>query len=194
MPPDPASPSLEPNRRLAIKKYPNRRFYDSTRGLNVSLADLHQLVVDGYELMITDSATSEDITNQILTQLILEKHAPKLGIFPAAILHQIIRTQEQFLGSVVEQFVRQTLETQQAVQQQWASLWRQSLGAPPVAPTAGFDWTKAWMEGVAAVLKPRTAAAEPNPHAAADDELGDLRRQLAALMRRIDTLEHERGS
>ena len=103
-PPPTASPQSD--NRLQIKKYPNRRFYDSTRGRNLSLADLHDLIMAGYELAILDSTTNEDITNQILTQLILERHAPKLAIFPAAILHQIIRTQEQFLGSVLEQFFR----------------------------------------------------------------------------------------
>ena len=61
-------PSIhDASNRLQIKKYPNRRFYDSTRGQNVSLADLHDLIVQGHELAIADSTTGEDITNRILT-------------------------------------------------------------------------------------------------------------------------------
>jgi polyhydroxyalkanoate synthesis repressor PhaR len=179
-----AMPSNNAERPLQIKKYPNRRFYDSTRGRNVSLADLHALIVAGHELAIMDSATGEDITNQILTQLILERHAPKLSIFPAAILHQIIRTQEQFLGSVLEQFFRQTIEAQKAAQAEWAKVWQSAFGLPAAPLASPADWTKVWFEAAGAAAR---AAAPPPTNEEA--EVDDLRRQIAALVKRVDELQ-----
>ncbi len=170
--------------RLNIKKYPNRRFYDSTRGCNVSLADLHELIVAGHDLAVVDSATGEDITNQILTQLILERHAPKLSIFPAAILHQIIRTQEQFLGSVLEQFFRQTIEAQRAAQAEWAKMWQSAFGMPTSPMGSPADWTRVWMEAAGAAAR---SAAPPSP--SHGDEVESLRRQIDALMKRVDELQ-----
>src|SRR5215813_12293370 len=132
---------------LLIRKYSNRRFYDTTRSCNVTLEELHGLITDGWDLRISDSRTDEDLTNAVLTQLILEHHAPKLAIFPAAILHQIIRTQQQFLGGIVEQFFRQTLEAQRTTQEQWARFLQNTLGfvPPGVSPgPTGVDWMRSF--------------------------------------------------
>ncbi|HOO17881.1 MAG TPA: polyhydroxyalkanoate synthesis regulator DNA-binding domain-containing protein [Phycisphaerae bacterium] len=181
-------PSIhDASNRLQIKKYPNRRFYDSTRGQNVSLADLHDLIVQGHELAIVDSTTGEDITNQILTQIILERHAPKLSIFPAAILHQIIRTQEQFLGSVLEQFFRQTLEAQRAAHAQWAKMWQSAFNLPAAAMPSAADWTRVWLEAAGAANRAAGPSAPEAPKAGTEVE--ELRQQISALMKRVDELQ-----
>ena len=59
-----AQTSPESPRRLIIKKYPNRRYYDATRSRHVTFEELHSLVRDGYELQVTDSKTGEDITGK----------------------------------------------------------------------------------------------------------------------------------
>lgn len=194
-------PPLPAHAPLHIKKYPNRRFYDSTRGRNVSLAELHALIVEGHDLVIVDSATEQDITNQILTQLILERHATKLAIFPPAILHQIIRTQEQLIGTVIEQFIRQTLDAQQAVQTQWAETWRQMLAAANPGASGMPDWAR-WWTTLAPTMRapgiplpptaaiPRSPANESHaPPSPATDDLGDLRRQIDALSQRLAALD-----
>ena len=58
--------------RLNIRKYPNRRYYDTTRSRAITLEEIHQFIRDGHEVQITDSKTDEDITAQILAQIILE--------------------------------------------------------------------------------------------------------------------------
>jgi polyhydroxyalkanoate synthesis repressor PhaR len=188
-----APPSVTPapsrsaaDHRLQIKKYSNRRFRDLTRGRNVSLADLHELIAAGHELVVVDSTTGADITNQILTQLILEHHAPKLSIVPAAILHQIIRTQEQFLGSVLEQFFRHTIEAQRAAQAQWAKLWQSAIAAP-AAMTSPVDWTRLWL-AAAGAAEPATGSSAPEPPER-QTEVDELRRQIAALVQRVDELQ-----
>lgn len=130
------------DRRLKIKKYPNRRFYDATGSRHLTLGELHDLICEGYELTIVDSQSGDDITNVVLTQIILEREPPKLDIFPPNILHQVIRTKHKLLGSVVEQYFRQVLAAQRASQERWTAFLKNTLGfAPPTAADAA-EWAK----------------------------------------------------
>lgn len=171
----------EPREPLKIKKYPNRRFYDATRSCNVTLADLHDLICQGHEVAVTDSATGQDITNLILTQIIMEHDPPKLDFFPSNILHQVIRTQQKMLGNVAAQFFRQMVETQKASQEQWARFVQTTFGGMPWMNPAPPDWTQAMMSAF------MPAAQSPPP----DAELNDLREQLSALTKKVQ--EFERG-
>lgn len=161
---------------LLIRKYSNRRFYDTSRSCNVTLDELHKLVGDGWDLKISDAKTEEDLTNSVLTQLILDHHAAKLVVFPAAILHQIIRTQQQFLGGIVEQFFREALAAQRSNQEQWSRFMQNTLGAamPPAGMPSPFDWMRNFMG---------SPASSPT---AESGELDTLRRQLSELQKRLD--------
>lgn len=181
--------------KLKIKKYSNRRFYDTTRSRHLTLADMYQLICDGYELSVIDSKTGEDITNVVLTQIILEKDPPKLEIFPANILHQVIRTQNQFLGSVVEEFFRQVLETHKASQDRWTAFLRNTLGMATRVPSI-FDWTRSWMDA----MTPRTPGAQSAGDSAASAPANDngregdvaaLREQIESLTRRVEKLSKQ---
>ncbi len=196
--------------RLKIKKYANRRFYDASRSTHVTLSEMRDLICEGFDLQIIDSKTDEDITNIVLTQIILEHDPPKLDLFPSAILHQVIRTQQQFLGSVMEDFFRQWLDTQRASQQRWmnlmGSLFRAptpGAGHPSVPPTSApegatsvFDpWgvSRQWWEAMASGA-PRSTSSEEvptEPSPTADDRaetIDALRRQLEALRAQVDRL------
>lgn len=200
---------------LQISRYANRRFYDTTRSCNVGLSDLYQLILDGHDLRITDHSSGHDITNAILMQLILEREAEKLGVFPTPILHAVIRTQHQFLGAVVEQWFRQTIESQRAVQEQWSRFMRNTLGS--AAPPNPLDWTRTFVQaftGDPARNAPAPTAAdapgaappaamsdaeppaapvapEQAPAAPAQDEVGELRRQFSELAQRLDALSRK---
>lgn len=176
---------------LLIRKYPNRRYYDSTRSCHVTQNDLHALIADGYDVVITDATTGEDITNVVLTQMILDHHAAKLEVFPPAILHQVIRTQQQFLGGIFEQFFRQAAEAQRATQAQWADFFQRSFG---MATPPGMDWMNPF-KASAPTSPPNNERTRSEPPPDMDDsderkssELTDLRRQLAELSRKLENL------
>lgn len=178
---------------LLIRKYPNRRYYDSTRSCHVTQNDLHALIADGFDVVITDATSGEDITNIVLTQMILDHHATKLAVFPPAILHQVIRTQQQFLGGIFEQFFRQAAEAQRATQAQWADFFQRSFG---MATPPGMEWMNPFRPS--AYTQPATPTAESHPAGPPQDEaatrvknpdeLNDLRRQLAELSRKLEDL------
>lgn len=194
-------------KRLSVKKYANRRFYDATRGGHLTLDELHDLVCEGWDIDVVDSKSGENITNVVLTQIILDRHAAKLAVFPTPILHQVIRTQQQYLGSVVEEFFRQSIQAQRTAQETWARFFQNTLGgmASPMPGMPGMpgvtnpvDWTRSFLQamGGAAPRKPDPGEAEPaSPRSTepAEPELAELRRQLAELQRKMEDVQRRRS-
>jgi len=91
---------------LQIRKYPNRRYYDTTRSRHVTLRNLYELVRDGHTVKVADSRTGEDITNAILLQVLLNRAPSKLELLPSAFLHQMLRAERQDLRLLVEEQFR----------------------------------------------------------------------------------------
>ncbi len=184
---------LEPRDVHNIKKYSNRRYYDTTRSRHITLREMHNLICEGQELKITDGKSGADITNVVLTQIILERDPPKLDIFPSQVLHQMIRTQREYLGTVVEQFFAQALQVHQSSQGQWLRFLRNTLGAGSMMPPNPLEWTRSFME----TLTPQTPREEPRPPDAqgerppvgpVPDEVEALRNQVEELTRTIERL------
>ena len=69
-------------KRLELKKYPNRRYYDATHSRHLTLDEIQSLVQQGYDIQVTDAKSGADITAQVLTQIILELDTTKLSSFP----------------------------------------------------------------------------------------------------------------
>ena len=88
---------------LYIKKYPNRRYYDTTRSRHVTLRNLYELVREGHPVTVADSRTGEDITNAILFQVLLVRAPSKLGLLPSTFVHQLLRADGHDLRSLVDQ-------------------------------------------------------------------------------------------
>lgn len=95
---------------VAIKKYPNRRYYDSTHSRHVTLEQIRDMIRDGHDVAVTDSATGDDISPLVLWQIILDLDTTKLDLLPAELLHQMIRSNEsivrQLLSLCMEQAMR----------------------------------------------------------------------------------------
>ena len=91
-------------KRLDIRKYPNRRYYDSTRSRHVTLEEIHSLIRDGYEVQITDSKSEQDITAKVLGQIIIELDPPKMGVFPVPLLHRLLRSNEQLANDFITRY------------------------------------------------------------------------------------------
>lgn len=153
---------------LRIKKYSNRRFYDTTRSCHLTLAELNELVVAGHDVRITDSKTSDDITNAVLMHLIVERHAGKLALFPTVVLHQLIRTQEQFAGRFFEQLFGPALAAQRSAQERWQEWMRNALASNPFMPQGPANWQPPWMQGFGSTTPDSGATPEstsPDPDA-----------------------------
>ena len=113
-----------------IKKYPNRRLYDTTTSTYITLAEVKQLVMASENLVVRDATTGEDITRSILLQIILEEEAGGAPMFSEAVLANIIRfyghAMQGFMGSYLEKNIQMFTDMQ-------ARLAEQSPGMTPEA-------------------------------------------------------------
>jgi len=99
-----------------IKKYPNRRLYDTQTSSYITLADVKQLVLDNEEFTVVDAKTEEDLTRSILLQIILEEEANGSPMFSSSALSQIIRyyghAMQGMMGSYLEKNIQAFIDIQ----------------------------------------------------------------------------------
>ena len=120
--------SASPNAVRRIKKYPNRRLYDTQTSTYVTLAEVKKHVMEGASLVVRDAKTGEDLTRSILLQIILEEESAGVPMFSEAVLANIIRfyghAMQGYMGSYLENHVQSFMD------------WQAKLGAnsQPLSP------------------------------------------------------------
>jgi polyhydroxyalkanoate synthesis repressor PhaR len=180
--------------QVELRRYPNRRYYDSARSQHLTLEDIYRLVRDGYNVRVSDSKSGEDITARVLAQLILEQDPPKLAAFPAELLHQIIRSNETLLRDFVQKYFSGALTAFLESQREFDRYLGQTLGLYGRPPT-GRGWAEAMMRPfmqtffAAGRQKP---AAESSPNVAPPDDdvrktVAKLQQQLAELRKKLES-------
>jgi polyhydroxyalkanoate synthesis repressor PhaR len=98
------------NNRILIKRYGNRRLYDTSRKSYINLEVIAQLIQEGYEVTIIDNHSREDITQQVLTQVIPEREKTDRNIFPLSVLHLLIRQNDATLREFFHQYMSLSLQ------------------------------------------------------------------------------------
>lgn len=93
------------NAPTIIKKYANRRLYDTETSCYVTLEDLCQMVKEDRNFVVQDAKTGEDLTRQILTQIILEQELKGAGMMPADFLRNVIKMHDEQMGAMVQQYL-----------------------------------------------------------------------------------------
>ena len=122
-----------------IKKYPNRRLYDTETSAYITLADVKQFVLDNQVFEVQDARTSENLTRSILLQIILEEESGGVPMFSADMLANIIRyyghSMQGLMGSYLERSIGAFHEAQRKFQEQTQSLYGNIGGG--LAPNLG---------------------------------------------------------
>ena len=110
-----------------IKKYPNRRLYDTTTSSYITLEDVKRLVLEHVDFRVVDAKTNEDLTRSILLQIILEEENAGVPMFSSDMLSQIIRfyghAMHGMMGSYLEKNIQTFIEMQQRLQEQSRTLY-----------------------------------------------------------------------
>src|SRR3954454_19851350 len=138
---------MSENTRL-IKKYPNRRLYDTATSSYITLADVKKLVLEQIAFRVIDAKSNEDLTRSILLQIILEEEGAGAPMFSSDMLSQIIRfygnAMQGMMGNYLEKNIQTFIEIQKRLQEQS----RQVLGQNPMLNSdAWSDFVK--MQGPA---------------------------------------------
>jgi len=110
-----------------IKKYPNRRLYDTQTSTYITLSDVKQLVLETEEFKVLDAKTSEDLTRSILLQIILEEESGGLPMFSSPMLSQIIRfyghALQGMMGTYLEKNIQAFIDIQSKLGEQSKGLY-----------------------------------------------------------------------
>jgi polyhydroxyalkanoate synthesis repressor PhaR len=98
------------NGKLKLKKYANRRLYDTEKSTYVTLSEVAEIIRQGRAVEIFDAKTEEDVTHLVLTQIIMEESKNKNALLPVSLLHLAIQYGDNLLIDFFENHLRQTLE------------------------------------------------------------------------------------
>ncbi len=132
-----------------IKKYPNRRLYDTGSSRYVTLNDIHKLVMERTEFAVVDARSGEDITRSILLQLIAEQEQRGSAMMSEEFLSQLVRAYGGPLQGVVGTYLEQCLRLFMAQQHSLQDRMRSMVGVDPVSATAALAERslERWREG-----------------------------------------------
>jgi polyhydroxyalkanoate synthesis repressor PhaR len=122
-----------------LKKYPNRRLYDTQTSSYITLADVKQMVLAGQDFVVRDAKTAEDLTRSILLQIILEEETGGVPIFSTQTLSQIIRFYGDAMQGMMGSYLEKNLQTFTEIQ---ARLAEQSKGLYDPAAMNPELWTQ----------------------------------------------------
>src|SRR5215831_12493708 len=147
-------------KRLEIKKYPNRRYYDATHSRHLTLEEIRSLIQQGYDIRVIDAKTSADITAQVLTQIILELDTPKLDSLPVPLLVRLIRMNDQLVKDFIEKYFNQALQSFLDYQQQLEEQIRRTHGLPSLFPSVSA-WTRAMLQPFTSAFSGQFGASAP---------------------------------
>ncbi|MDP8916120.1 MAG: polyhydroxyalkanoate synthesis repressor PhaR [Pseudomonadota bacterium] len=187
--PDPLPPEAEPRAPVVVKKYANRRLYDTATSAYVTLEDLSAMVKQGIDFAVQDARTGEDLTRQVLTQIIVEEENRGESLLPIQFLRQLIRFYGGRGPALLPTYLEMSLD---AFTRQQETL-REAFGP---APAVGYfeeqvRQNMALFERSMRMFTPFSAARpeEPAPPAAAeDDEIVELKRRMEEMSRQLEKL------
>jgi len=199
--------------KVVIKKYANRRLYNTASSSYVTLEHLSDMVKEGIDFVVYDAKTNDDITRSVLTQIIFEEENRGGGqnLLPIQFLRQLIgfygNSMQAFLPSYLEMSLESFTKQQERMRSQFAGLTPGALGAKGMPGMGVYEeqirqnmalFDRAMkMFSPFAYARPEDAAAPPppaEPPAAApapppsEDSLADLKRQLEAMQQQIEKL------
>ena len=171
-----------PTDKVTIKKYANRRLYDTESSSYVTLDRLAQMIREGRDFEVLDAKTGDDITHQVLTQIIVEEEARGGAmLLPAGFLRQIIG----LYGNSMQGMVPQYLESAMASFQKNQAAFRETFGANIFGDIAkrNTELFEQFTSGSAAAKQ-----AAPQAGQGAGDDVEALRAELEALKAKVDKL------
>jgi polyhydroxyalkanoate synthesis repressor PhaR len=202
-------PQPEKKEAVVIKKYANRRLYNTETSTYVTLEDLAQMVRGDKDFVVYDAKSGDDLTHAVLTQIIVEQESRQGGhtLLPIPFLRQLIRFYDDNIGTMVPGYLQFSLENLVKEQEKFRSMFTTAFSNPAAAFDAYQDlarknmamfeqamsmWTsfggaKGRGEGMPGA--PEGAAGMEAPKGG---EIDELKAQLTAMQERIERLAKDR--
>ncbi len=183
---------------VIIKKYANRRLYNTSSSSYVTLDDLRKMVQENVDFRVIDAKTNDDLTRSVLTQIIVEEESRGQNLLPISFLRQIIAMYEdnmrwtlpQYLETAMGWYARHQQEVQRQVNSSFGGMMPSALEEMQRQQLALFDQAVRMFQPGTATVSKKTEQPTPQspPATKSDEEISDLRERIAALQEAVETL------
>lgn len=183
--------------QIIIKKYANRRLYNTKSSSYITLDDLSRMTREGIDFQVLDAKTGNDITHSILTQIIMEEESSGEQMLPISFLRQLIAMYGNSMQALMPHYLAATMDNFQANQRKLQESWNTNMG--PDAFTKLAETNMAMFQAAASAFMPGadrqpgqpphptpppTPAATPAPA----PEIEALKAQMDAMQKKLDEL------
>lgn len=176
---------------VIIKKYANRRLYNTATSSYITLEDLARMVRENVEFQVLDAKSGDDITHQILTQIIMDEEASGgQQMLPVSFLRQLIGMYGNSMQALMPSYLEASMANFRENQSKIREAFDKGLSASPFA--AIHETNMAMMRAATDVFMPGLGMAKEKPAAKptaeSRDEIAALREQMAAMQKKLDDL------
>lgn len=199
---------------VVIKKYANRRLYNTETSTYVTLDDLAAMVRSDRDFVVYDAKSGDDLTHAVLTQIIVEQEGRKNGqtLLPIPFLRQLIRFYDDSIGRMVPSYLQFSLENLVKEQEKFRSQFASAFSTPAVAFEAYqelarknmqmFEQAMSMWTSFGAAAQSKTEKPEGEQGGETDssakpleerEDLTDLKAQLAAMQKKLEQLSQDRS-
>lgn len=182
--------SNETGDAVIIKKYANRRLYNTRSSSYITLEDLSKMVRENVDFTVLDAKTGDDITHSILTQIIMDEESNGTQqMLPVSFLRQLIGMYGNSMQALMPSYLEASMANFRENQSKIREAFEKGISATPFA--AIHETNMAMMRAAADVFLPGMGKAKDKPAAPASDtkdELAALREQMAAMQKKLDEL------
>jgi polyhydroxyalkanoate synthesis repressor PhaR len=192
------------SRPVIIKKYANRRLYNTDTSTYVTLEDLAEMVRSERDFVVYDAKTGEDLTHSVLTQIIVEQESRGTNLLPIGFLRQLIRFYGDSMQKLVPSYLEFSLDSLTRQQEQYRRRFAHAFGTAafeamqeqvrknfdtferalgmftPFAATDAGEGNKA--------AEPEKGEAKPAAGKPGEDEIANLKAELSAMQQRLEQL------
>ncbi|TRD09855.1 polyhydroxyalkanoate synthesis repressor PhaR [Erythrobacter insulae] len=177
---------------IIIKKYANRRLYNTSSSNYITLDDLAKMVRENFEFQVLDAKSGDDITHSILTQIIMDEESNGGQMLPVSFLRQLIGMYGNSMQNLMPSYLEASMTNFRENQSKIREAFEKGISSNPL--TAIHETNMALMRAAAETLIPgakKDAPQKPSAPATegkSGDEIAALREQMAAMQKKLDEL------
>lgn len=175
---------------VIIKKYANRRLYNTSSSSYITLDDLSKMTRDGTDFKVLDAKSGDDITHSILTQIIMEEEANGEHMLPVSFLRDLIAMYGNSMQSMMPHYLEAAMVNFRENQSKLHEALRQNIGSNPLTRLAetNIAMMRAATQAFIPSVKGESEADGAVEPASDNTELTEMRAQMAAMQKKLDEL------
>ena len=171
---------------VIVKKYANRRLYNTSCSSYITLDDLAGMVRDNVEFQVLDAKTGEDITHSILTQIIMDEEANGEQMLPVSFLRQLISMYGNSMQAMMPSYLEASMTNFRENQSKIREAFEKGISNSPIAKI--HENNMAMVRAAAEALMPGTGQKAGQAKDSSNEEIDALREQMAAMQKKLDEL------